>query len=205
MQGKHAYLLTLVWTTLLGCGDGDTAARHGVQTSPLAHAIAQDLATRAGGPVDVWCFQPFGAGGCEAHLRDGTTIPITVHDAGDKWEWRVEPMLIDAAPIEAHVRGMLADLGVAQDVACGARLRRLAAGERVACKLGGGGVAFVTVAPTGKLAVELALDPAAAAARQDHRQDLDRMSRALARGVGDEDDDATQSRDAGPTPTPGSE
>ena len=128
------------------------------------------------------CFQPFGAGGCEVRLPDGTAIPIAVHDGGAAWDWRVDGLLVSAAPIEAHVRGVLADLGVAQDVACGARLRRVAPGARVECSLARGGVAFVTIDARGKLAVELALDPAVATARrQAGSEDLAAMSRALDR------------------------
>jgi len=178
-------LPTLVWITLLGCGDGDTPTTRGPRSSTLAHAIAQDFATRHQAQASVACFLAFGAGVCAAELTDGTTIPIAVHDAGSAWEWHIEPMLVDAAPIEAHVRAMLADLGIAQDVACGARLRALADGERIACKLSGGGTAFATVAPGGKLSVELALDADTATARTMTRDDLTQMSNALQHADGD--------------------
>src|SRR5439155_25911510 len=140
-----------------------------------------------GAPVTVSC----AIATCRAELA-GLALPIRVAADGSAWAWNVDGRVVDTAPIAAYVDGMLADLHVKQTASCGAKVVYLPRGERLACALSGGGRAFVDVAPGGALAVELALDRAAAAARgepstPERDRELDKMSRALeGGGSGDE-------------------
>jgi hypothetical protein len=73
-------------------------------------------------------------------------------------------------------------------------VRHLVNDEPLACKLGGGGTAFVAIGKDGKASLELALEPAVAAVRTGPvPEDLVRASRALERLEEDvhEDDDET--------------
>src|SRR5262249_24967675 len=122
---------------------------------------------------------------CHAKLPDGSDVRIRVTSAAGAWEWQLEDR-IDTAAVQAYVDGVLGDLGLAQTARCPPLSRE----RRIACALSGGGVAFVDVAASGQLSLELALDAAAATARSvpTPQRDLVRMSRALQR-LDDEDDE----------------
>ena len=117
--------------------------------------------------------------GCTATLAEGAKLPIRVREVGKQVRWQVDGLVVMARPIEDYVRGVLEDLGAAQTVDCGARIHHVPPGDRVICALAGGGKAFATIAPDGSFALELALDPAAAAARTDAVKDLEARSKAL--------------------------
>jgi hypothetical protein len=173
---------------LIACSDHAASEAALPDQSPLERAIAHDVDARLGAASYVHCVEILGVPlSCSALLPDRSELPIALHDAGSAWEWSIDGRLVAAAPIEAYVRDVVRDLGAAQSVTCGAALRRLPAGERVACHLERGGTAFVSVAADGTLGVEVQLDPAAAAARGEpvtHAKDaeLDGLSRALAQG-----------------------
>jgi hypothetical protein len=153
---------------------------------PLETRIARELTAKLGVPVTTRCAVVGGTPiACHAVLADGTPLPIAIA-AGS---WQIPGHVIATAPIQSYVQGVLHDLGVAQQATCGPAVRRLAPGERIACSLSGGGEAFVEIARDGALAVELDLDPAAAAARTHGESDAElvRRSRALDR-EGDADE-----------------
>lgn len=167
------------------CGERPVSDEAAPGPSALERAIAADLGTRVGAPIYVRCVAPLGVVlACDAVLPDRSVLPVALHDAGSAWEWSIAGRLIASAPIAAYVRDVVQDLGAAQTVTCGPAFLRLAAGERAQCQLERGGLAFVAVGSDGALAVEVELDPAAAAARAEpaHATELDGMSRALAPG-----------------------
>ena len=153
--------------------------------SPVEAAIARDLTARFGVPAQVRCIVIAGVAGCRASV-DGVRVPVVVENHRGEWQWRVEGAAIATAPIAARVRDELADLGVVQTVDCG---KAVVVGTRVTCALGGGGAAFASVARDGRVALEIAIDPAAAGVRREVAQDLTKTSQALAHGSGDEDDE----------------
>jgi hypothetical protein len=146
---------------------------------PLETTIARDLTARFGLPVTTRCAiigdVPVV---CQAVISDGTALPIALERAGVGVHWRVAGRVVETAPIAAYVGGVLADLGIAQRAICGPPVQRLAPGKRLACTLSGGGAAFVQVASDGALSLELALDPAAAAARGTAETDADLLHRS---------------------------
>ena len=171
------------------CGDREHAEPRPKQPSKLESAITRDLSAKLGEPPVVHCVTLFGyPRGCTATLADRSTLAIRVHDAPKRWTWEVAGLLVDARPIEAYVGGVLEDLGAAQGVSCGTRMRGLAPGGRVECGLARGGKAFVTIGAEGAMSLELALDPGAARARSEAATDLERASRALEH-TEDEDED----------------
>lgn len=169
---------------LLAC-NGDPVTPRALARSVLDQAIAHDLSARVGQPVTAHCATFAGIPlACRAHLPDGSELKIRISPGRDGWRWRVEDR-IETAPIQAYVQGVLGDLGIAQTAHCPALPRE----RRIACSLSGGGIAFVEIAATGQLSLELELDPAAAVARSVPPADreLARMSLALHR-LGDEED-----------------
>jgi hypothetical protein len=154
---------------------------------PLETAIARELTARFHVPVTARC-AAFGSAvlACRAEL-DGVVLPIALAEGG----WHVVGRFVDTTPIAAYVQGVLDDLGVAQHASCLPHVQQVAPGARVGCTLSGGGAAFVDVAGDGSLALELALDPAAAAVRaepatEDRVRDLVQRSRGLDRGDTDD-------------------
>jgi hypothetical protein len=117
-----------------------------------------------------------------AELPDGARIAIAIAPSGAGWTWRIDKLVVAAAPIETYLHETLGDLGAAQHVNCGPRVRVLRAGDRFACALERGGKAFVTVAADGTFAVELELDPRAAAARSEDIADKDLVRRSRSSG-----------------------
>ncbi len=175
-----------VLTAVAACrGDSDPPREPHVET-----AIARELTARWQTPLAVHCELPMPA--CHVELPDGSVLPVRLAPDRSGWTWQLVDRVVDTQPIARYVEAMLADLHVAQTASCGARVRRVAAGERLACPLSGGGTAFVEIGNDGALSVELALDHAAAAARgeplsPEREHELDQKSRALDHGAdGDE-------------------
>jgi len=180
----------LVMLVTVACGRD-----HGRGISPHETTIARALTARFGLPVTVTCETV-----CTAVFVDGTTLPIELHRDGS---WRVPGKVIDTSAIAAYVDGELAELGVAQRASCGPRIQRVQVGDRIGCKLSGGGMAFVSIGEHGA-ALELALDAAAAAARGEtvtpgRAAELTKISRDLERLEGESDgEEEVQTPDAGP-------
>lgn len=165
----------------IGCrGDSHTRAPE----RPVETAIARDLTARFGMPVEAHCELPIPA--CHATLADGSVIPVRLTSDGSGFDWHLDGV-IDTQPIARYVDAMLAENHVAKTADCGARVRRIDAGQRLTCELSGGGRAFVDIGAGGALSVELELDPAAAAARGEavspaREHELEQKSRALDHG-----------------------
>lgn len=136
---------------------------------------------------------------CRAFVGD-TVLTVAVRNEHGQWAWHVEGQVVQTAPIAARITGELADLGVAQTVDCGPLVVRVAAGERLTCKLSGGGAAFVTIAKDGTVSLELAIDPAVAGVRSEQPRDLTKTSRALERLPGEEDEEEVMGSGAGSAP-----
>jgi hypothetical protein len=139
---------------------------------------------------------------CTATLADGTELPIAIEHARAEWRWHVEGLVIEAAPIVRYVEQGLAGIHVAQAVDCGARIQVIKLGDRVVCKLAGGGAAFVDIATDGSTSLELALDPASAAARTeltsaDRELELTRQSKDLEPLAGESDGEEPVAAEAG--------
>lgn len=156
---------SVVLAAIVACGHEDRPS--GAAT--LEQAIARDLGQRLHLAVHARCFR-FGPA-CSAHLPDGTALPIALARRGGAWEWRVVGLVVTTEQLEAYLRAEIAELGSPQEVTCAPRIRRLAPDDRIACALGGGGTAFVTVRADGSTSVEVALDPAAATARSEAPRD----------------------------------
>jgi hypothetical protein len=168
---------------VVGCREREVEAP--LQQSPVETAIARELTARFDVPAQVRCIVIAGVAGCRASV-DGVRVPIVVENHRGEWRWWVEGGAIATAPIASRVRDELADLGVVQTVDCG---KAVAIGSRVTCALGGGGAAFASVGRDGRVSLELAIDPAVAAMRNEEPRDLTKTSRLLEHGSGDEDDE----------------
>jgi hypothetical protein len=118
-------------------------------------------------------------------LPDRSELPIVLAPTGD---WRVDGLLVVSDPIEAYLREVVAEVGAVQEVRCAPRIRIVAAGDRIECRLGGGGIAFATIAADGSFTIELALDHAAGEARSVDLPEraLSEQSRALETDGSDE-------------------
>lgn len=161
MTPRLAIVCALV---LASCRDCD--AREKPKPTSLELAISHDLAARlrtsattrcaivAGNPVK-----------CEATLADGTKLPIEIKSERTEWAWRVAGTVVETKPVTEWVNGELAALKIAQTADCGPSVVVIQPTERVACKLTGGGIAFVAIDKDGEASLELELDAAAAAAR----------------------------------------
>lgn len=169
--------------TLVACGDRKPS--EGARKSPLETAIARDLTAKLAQPVSVTC--TFVAGipaKCEAVVSDGTKLPIEVTADNKEWAWRVAGLVIETPPIASYLAATLADLKITQTASCGARFAFVEPGGRLACKLSGGGMAFVQFAKDGTTSLELELDAASAAARgepvsPERDRELTAISKAL--------------------------
>jgi hypothetical protein len=142
----------------------------------MERAIAEQLAARVGVPLRVLC--TLQAGRCRGILPDRSELPIVIDVIGN---WHVEGLLVVSDPIEAYLREAVAEVGAAQEVRCAPKIRIVAAGDRIECKLGAGGIAFATIAADGSFTIELALDHAAGEARSVELPEraLTEQSRAL--------------------------
>jgi hypothetical protein len=175
---------TLVGLSTLACC-GDRQPSEGARKSPVETAIARDLTAKIGQPVTTTCLVVASVPTkCEAALADGTKVPIQIESAGNEWAWKVGGLVVDTAPIVAHIRAALGELNVAQQVNCGGRTAFVETGSRLACKLSGGGTAFVGFRNDGTTSLELDLDAASAAARgelvtPERDRELTSISKAL--------------------------
>lgn len=191
--------------TIAGCGDRQGPER--VAPSPVETEIARDLTARFGTPVTARCLLltvvPLK---CTAKLGDGTELPIAIEHARREWGWRVDGRVIETKTVVTFVQQHLANIHVTQAVDCGAPVQVIQPADRLVCKLAGGGAAFVAFAPDGEASIELALDPASAAARSeltssDRDRELTKQSSELESSAGDSDGEdevpASSSDDAG--------
>jgi hypothetical protein len=198
--------LILLALTLISCGDqkGSEPRRR----SPLETAIARDLTQRLHAPVTASCTLIAGmASKCEASLADGTKIPIEVKSDKKDWAWRVDGIVVEAIPIRDYVAAALGDLHIDQHVDCSPAVHVVEAGGRIACKLSGGGIAFVQIAADGTASLELALDAEAATARNEpvtpeKDRELFDLSKSLEAREGESDGEEAVPSDAGVTVAP---
>lgn len=178
---------------LAACGKG--------RAGPEAQ-IAKDLAAQLGAPVrKVTCPEGALPKTCTADV-DGTPLPVTLREDGGELVWDLDGFVISTRPLAAEIAAELDDLGVTADIDCGATYRLTQVGDRLVCALhhdGVDGAAFVRVLDDhAHVDIELALDPAAVAARTGAADpaELEQLSRSLDRdddeGSGDDepDDDA---------------
>jgi hypothetical protein len=186
---------------LVACGDRKPS--EGARKSPLETAIARDLTAKIAEPVSASCALVLGAPAkCEAALADGTKLPIEIANEGKEWSWRVAGLVIETAPIAKHITATLADLKITQQASCGARIAFVEPGGRLACKLSGGGMAFVQFAQDGTASLELDLDAASAAARgelvtPERDRELTAISKALEYLEGESDGEEEVASDGG--------
>jgi hypothetical protein len=191
--------------TLVACGDRQATERP--VPSPVETAIARDLTARFGTPVTARCVVltvvPLK---CTATLGDGTELPIAIEHARKEWGWRVDGRVIETKSVVQFVQEHLANIHVTQAVDCGTPVQVVKPSEQLVCKLAGGGAAFIAFAPDGEASIELALDPASAAARMeltssDRDRELTKQSAELESRAGDSDGEeavpASSSADAG--------
>jgi hypothetical protein len=175
---------------VLACGDTPRETVPITIEDPVARlerTIASDLEVKLGRDVKVRCTPP---ARCTADLGDAT-LPITLALSRDGWTWHIDGMLVRTGPIETYLRETVHDLGADQRISCGAPIRSIVVGERIACSLERGGTAFVAVHADGSFGVEVALDRGAAAARTDAADEADLLqrSRAGSAHAGNDDDD----------------
>lgn len=193
--------LLLCTLTLISCGDQKASEKR--RHSPLETGIARDLTDRLKVPVSATCALIAGmVSKCEAALSDGTKIPIEVKSDKKDWAWRVDGIVVEEADLANHVRSALTDLHIDQRVDCSPAVHVVVAGDRVACKLSGGGLAFLQIAADGSASLELALDPAAATARgelvtPEKDRQLFEVSKSLESREGQSDGEEEVPSDAG--------
>lgn len=192
-----AHFLAALLFCVVACNGGEPRAP--LRNSPLESAIARELTQQLGVPVTTRCVIVAGVAECRA-WAGSVELPIVVENHRGEWTWQVEGRFANTAPIATQIAGELADLGVQQTVDCGAPVARI--DGRLACKLSGGGSAFVTVARDGRVELELAIDPAAAGVRSEEPRDLTKTSRDLENMGGDDDEDETTGSSSGSTVAP---
>lgn len=179
----------------------------------VARAVADGVRAQLGVDVEsIVCTRDR----CDVTMDGGVTLHVTVTGERDvTWE---SDEVIRTAPIAARVQVELDELGILTEVDCGPALVAVAPGAatRVSCSFGGGGQAWVDVAPDGGVELEVAIGADSVRARTEPFDEgrLDQQSRALdsdeAEGVlGEGDDDGgvdagvdAGSTDAGPTDAP---
>lgn len=175
-MGRVATLIVLVTAA---CGSEQTQPR---ESSRIERAIEAELLERVRVPVRVRCvwIPP----SCRATLPDGSHAGIRLRVERGELVWQLDGALVLADDIEAYLRDALADIGAPQVARCGARIRSIAAGDRVECQLQRGGKAFVVVNGDGTTSIEILLDPVAGDARAEpvsieREESLLEMSRKL--------------------------
>lgn len=189
------------FSTIVACGGGERTEI--ARKSPLETAIARELTATLREPASATCTMVANLPvTCEAALADGTKLPIEITSEGKEWAWRVGGRVVETAPITEYVNASLADLHVAQHANCGPRIVFVAPDDRVGCKLSGGGMAFVRFAEDGTASLELAIDPASAAARGEavtpaRDLDLTATSHALEAREGESDGEEEVPADGG--------
>jgi hypothetical protein len=175
--------------TLVACGDREKSPE--VRKSPLETAIARELTAKFGAPVTATCNVVAIVATCEASAKD-LKLPIEVISEGGEWAWHVKGRLLETAPIVAYVDAALADMKLGQTANCGGRVVYVAPGERLGCKLSGGGMAFVAFSNDGTASLELDVDPASGSARgelvtPERDRELTAISKALEALEGESD------------------
>ena len=173
---------------LAACGPSSSTS----PPTPVELAIAYGLLERFGVAVDATCTGLYPP--CVARFPDGLELPIDLRFTADGWDWHVRGRVISTEAIERYLHDEVADLGAPQDVRCTPHVRAVVGGDRIVCRLGRGGSAFVTVRADGATSVEIVLDPAAAIVRSEQvtperEREIEQTSRALAHMADDEDDD----------------
>lgn len=191
MSGRVSFVVLVT----IACRDDAAASR-----SPLETAIARALTARFAIPVAVAC--DMAVPHCEATFFDGTKLPIEVHGERKEVAWRISGMVVDTSRIVTRVNAELTDLHVAQRASCGTRIQLVKPGDRIGCKLSGGGLAFARVAADGTISLEVALDAASAAARGEavtpaRDAELAKMSRGLEALEGESDGEEALPSDGG--------
>jgi hypothetical protein len=191
-----AWSTSLLAIAMIACG-GD----HGRAPTPVERSIEVALSERLGVPVGARCTST----SCGAVTLGGVLIPITLTTAAGEVEWRVDGLLVTTDALEAYVAAEISELGAAQRVTCGRRIRRLVAGDRIACELEHGGRVYATIEADGGFSLETLLDPETVRLRDELvspelEAELLRASRALeaAGGTGDEAEDGDDSDDGAP-------
>lgn len=182
------------------------AACGGGSGGGVEREIAEGLTRELGVPVSrVRC-----PGGpypkrCAAEVAGSESIEVEVVEGADGFEWSIDGFVISTAPLAAEIAIELDDLGVEAAVDCGPMYVTTAVGERIACTLDLGdglrGAAWARILDEdAAFSLELALDPAAVAARTATADvaELERLSRALDvdNPFGDDDEEGT-ARDGG--------
>ena len=174
----------LTWfAVVVACGGGED--RSDLAPTELEATISSQLGARARHPIHVRC--SMAPPRCVGTTLTGHVLPIALGVDRGAWTWRVEGLFVRADEVEVLVHGALDEIGVTRTVDCGPRLRVLPPDERVECVLSERGRAFVVVHGDGSTALELVLDPAAAAARATEgspaeEQSLEAASHALEAG-----------------------
>jgi hypothetical protein len=126
---------------------------------------------------------------CAVEVTRSPAIEVQVverNDGAGGLDWSIDGFVISTAPLAAEIAIELDDLGVEAAVDCGPAYVTTEVGQRIACTLdlGGGvrGAAWARIVDDeARFALELALDPAAVAARTTEVDpaELERLSRAL--------------------------
>lgn len=187
--------------TVIACSDPHGRPAH--QPWPIETAIATDLGARFGTSATAKCLMVSAVPiGCTAKLADGTELPIAIEQARAEVRWHVDGVVIEAPQIVAYVKDGLASVHVEQTVDCGPRVQVIKRGERIVCKLGGGGGAFVDIGPDGAASLELALDAATVSARTeltsaDRDRELSKQSKELEPLAGESDGEEAVPADGG--------
>jgi hypothetical protein len=131
---------------------------------------------------------------------EGVEVPLAIRDTGNELAWEIAGLVVSARVLETAMRAMLDELAVTAVIDCGPRVRVVAPGERVGCRIEAAiragsavadtGRAWATFDAEGTAELEVALGAAAVSARTEDvaTADLDALSRALDRddaGSGD--------------------
>ena len=165
--------LAVVWILALACGQGG---------DPLERQLRRELRAQLGVAVDEVTCSGAPAAACQVRVGDQwLAVSITATAGGDR-TWALTGLVIAAAPLERYVAAELEGLGMAVVVDCGARVRAVQVGDRIACSLGEAGAAWATITDDeGNFAIEVALGGDAVRARSNEvdQASLEAHSRAL--------------------------
>lgn len=168
------------------------ACGRGAATDAVEQQISRDLAAQLGVPIpDLRC-----PAGPYPKTCAGGGLEVEVVAGADGLDWSLVGFVITTAPIVAEIGDALDDLGVAATIDCGPLVQTAAVGVRLRCRLGLGateGAAWARILGDDEFELELALDPAAVAARSGVVDDAELERQSLALDVddplGDDDDD----------------
>ena len=156
--------------------------------SGLERALGDDVTAALGVRTAVRCTAAAAGPRCQALLEGGVAAPLALTPEapdGARLRWRFAAPVVALRPLEAHLAGELAALGLSATPRCSAPFVVVRAPQRLACELGGLGTAWVALRPDGSYDLELALGAAAAARREEgDAAALEELSRALDRAQG---------------------